>query len=429
MKLFYWARKVRLHSLLKSRYVLPHSVLPSSAMASNITTGTTLTGSHKPPNVLVLSSEQHEETFSPVKECLAGCLDGERYAVYPLKTEEVSKTPWKENCCLLVVPPTLRTREACNRAVLEEVESYIDGGGTLLSMNLETNSAFGFRLCAQQNLNIVQVRENIANKTKENTPTFLAKLVAGSSAITQAETDESERTETDVVLLNSNHHQIVRVLATMKFHNLALTSDSDSRKTDEEDIAKAAETEEEREIEIVKKEPVSGSGKMDEEGTAKAAETEEERETEVAKKERVSGLRKMDEEDTAKAAETEEEREIEITKKEHVNDSGKMDEKDTAKAPETEEEGKTEVAKKEPVSCVQYMKFGGSKGQAVLSHVNMLPLDSQKLSLSELVELKKDAQKVVDFLCSVLKELGLTCSKKEDIKLTHSYLICSSDQV
>ena len=103
----------------------------------------------KPPNVLVLASSQAEgrdkdSVFSLIKEGLTAGLDVEMYAVYLLCPEDAVRTPWKDNCCLLVVPSLLQS-EALGAGLLSELESYVQGGGAVLSMHPTTNAALGFR--------------------------------------------------------------------------------------------------------------------------------------------------------------------------------------------------------------------------------------------------------------------------------------------
>ena len=84
------------------------------------------------------------------------------------------------------------------------------------------------------------------------------------------------------------------------------------------------------------------------------------------------------------------------------------------------------------VDCIQQLQFEGGSGQVVLSHVDLLSTpsseDSVTASVSQLVALKKDAQNVLSLFQSVLREIGMECSKGESVTPTLSYLVCS-DQV
>ena len=83
------------------------------------------------------------------------------------------------------------------------------------------------------------------------------------------------------------------------------------------------------------------------------------------------------------------------------------------------------------VDCIQQLQFEGSSGRVVLSHVDLLSTPSSEdstTSISQLVALKKDAQKVSSLFQSVLKVIGMECSKGESVTPTLSYLVCS-DQV
>ena len=56
---------------------------------------------------------------------------------------------------------------------------------------------------------------------------------------------------------------------------------------------------------------------------------------------------------------------------------------------------------------------------------NMLSVASKDISVSEIVLLKKDAEKVSNLLSTTLKGVGLSCSDPESSNPTPSYLVCS----
>ena len=124
----------------------------SSLQGPGVSSGGTLPPRTKPPNVLVLAADYREKQqaekdqfFFSVKEGLNACLDEERYVVYPLSPEDAVRAPWKDNCSLLVVTSGLQP-EILSAGVLHEIASYVQDGGTLLSMNSVTNVAFGFQV-------------------------------------------------------------------------------------------------------------------------------------------------------------------------------------------------------------------------------------------------------------------------------------------
>ena len=83
------------------------------------------------------------------------------------------------------------------------------------------------------------------------------------------------------------------------------------------------------------------------------------------------------------------------------------------------------------VDCIQQLQFEGGSGQVVLSHVDLLSTPSSEdstVGVSQLVALKNDAQNVLSLFQSVLREIGMECSKGESVTPTLSYLVCS-DQV
>lgn len=100
----------------------------------------------KPPNVLVLqpqSAERDSGTFLLLKDGLSACLNPEKYIIYPLGLQDVLRTPWKENCSLLVVPSRLKLAPP---QVYHEIASFVHGGGVLLSLEANVNVLLGFRL-------------------------------------------------------------------------------------------------------------------------------------------------------------------------------------------------------------------------------------------------------------------------------------------
>lgn len=271
------------------------SVLQAMTSTSAVTLQT------KPPNVLVLSGEQWRKNtvFCTIKERLTACLDGQRYAVYPLNPEDAIKTPWKENCCLLVVPSILEP-ETFTDDLLHQLGAYIEGGGALLSMHSTTNGALNF---------------HAPNKFLQS------KVVGVTQTISQPESTVPIK---DIVvqtcaLCKSLPHSFSGIFPTLQQKSLNV---------------------------LAKMKPVNIDGDAKE-----------------------------------------------------VNDE-------------------------ECVDCICHVRFMESSGQAVLSHIDMLG-SSREASISEIVELKRDAQRVSELLQMVLGEIGMMCAKEESIKHTPSYLICS----
>ena len=126
-------------------------------MASGLkmqSTATLSTSGGKPPNVLVFqpNKDTTSEEFIRVRDSLESCLAPEHYVIYPLGVDDITQySPWKENCRLLVFPSSL-TRQPCHEGsnepsissrVIEEVVTYVQRGGKLLSMHSELNKYFG----------------------------------------------------------------------------------------------------------------------------------------------------------------------------------------------------------------------------------------------------------------------------------------------
>ena len=104
----------------------------------------------KPPNVLIYqdSKDPTSKEFLRAKESLEFCLAPEHYVLYPLGGDDVTHhTPWKDNCRLLVLPPSPPNSvgTVMSSRVIEEVLSYVQRGGNLLSMQPELNKLLGLR--------------------------------------------------------------------------------------------------------------------------------------------------------------------------------------------------------------------------------------------------------------------------------------------
>lgn len=113
------------------------------------------TSEPKPPNVLIYQSDRDSTNadFIRAKKSLELCLTPERYVIYPLGVEDISRySPWKENCRLLVVPPltghaqkavSMDTGGSLPPRVMEELVSYLQAGGKVLSMQSDLNRLLG----------------------------------------------------------------------------------------------------------------------------------------------------------------------------------------------------------------------------------------------------------------------------------------------
>ena len=124
-----------------------------STGTSMLSTG--LTAVPKPPNVLIYHPDKDStnEGFLRVKQSLELCLTPERYVIYPLGLDDILQySPWKENCKLLVIPPTTQSgpcgshdhSSELSPRVVEEISRYTQSGGSILSLHSHLNSFFGF---------------------------------------------------------------------------------------------------------------------------------------------------------------------------------------------------------------------------------------------------------------------------------------------
>ncbi len=98
----------------------------------------------KPPNVLVLQPQHGADSgYLRLKDSLSACLTPERYVIYPLGLDDALRTPWKENCSLLVVPSRLQLTPP---QIYHEIASFVHGGGVLLSLEAAVNAILGFKI-------------------------------------------------------------------------------------------------------------------------------------------------------------------------------------------------------------------------------------------------------------------------------------------
>ena len=101
--------------------------------------------SAKPPNILLLCDNQSSNggqssgqkfglSYQQAKADLTTCIGRERYVIYPLALEDVSRLPWRENCQLLIAPASLNLVGSSPDAI-QHLRSFVEGGGRCLSMN------------------------------------------------------------------------------------------------------------------------------------------------------------------------------------------------------------------------------------------------------------------------------------------------------
>ena len=146
----------------------PASSLYHSLSASHSRKMSSSAGSSqpKPPNILIYQSDKNTSNtgFLRARESLESCLTPERYVIYPLGADDVLHySPWKENCRLLVIPPSLAQSVATDTTtlsprVMEEVLGFVREGGNLLSMQTDLNRLLGLT-SVQEALGGVKVDE------------------------------------------------------------------------------------------------------------------------------------------------------------------------------------------------------------------------------------------------------------------------------
>ena len=97
----------------------------------------------KPPSVLILcdsvstscvQTDDRETYFQLVRKDLTTCIGHDRYVIYPLLLEDVERSPWQENCQLLIAPACLDLADSPPN-VVQSLVRYVEEGGRCLAMN------------------------------------------------------------------------------------------------------------------------------------------------------------------------------------------------------------------------------------------------------------------------------------------------------
>ncbi|XP_075119565.1 biotin--protein ligase isoform X2 [Leptodactylus fuscus] len=120
----------------------------------------------KPPNVLIYGGPTSQDRVQQVKDVLLQCFDPCRYVVYPLPEEQVLKTPWTDNCLLLVVV----TDEPISPQVHDLFISYMEIGGKILG--LSSSFTFGILSLQRRSQLVESVQGFIFDRTNENQINF-----------------------------------------------------------------------------------------------------------------------------------------------------------------------------------------------------------------------------------------------------------------
>ena len=101
-------------------------------------------GQAKPPSVLILcdsaatiANSQNKDGmtyFQLIRQDLTTCIGHDRYVTYPLLLEDVERSPWQENCQLLIAPACLDLAGSPPN-VVQNLVRYVEEGGRCLAMN------------------------------------------------------------------------------------------------------------------------------------------------------------------------------------------------------------------------------------------------------------------------------------------------------
>jgi len=154
------------------RYIYTGNSIPTRAATGMLSTG--FSSTPKPPNVLVYSPQKDSTSngFSRVIESLETCLSPERYVIYPIGLEDmVQYSPWKSNCKLLMVPPMaddgLQESQDTNLElppkVIAEMATFVQAGGSILSLHSQLNRFFEFSFSKAESLQEKVQKFNIRN--------------------------------------------------------------------------------------------------------------------------------------------------------------------------------------------------------------------------------------------------------------------------
>ena len=325
----------------------------------------------KPPNVLVLCCGGQNQRgggpdplYSAVRDgLLRASLDHERYAVYPLSLgEAASRAPWRDNCRLLVVPRGLGEVGE----VLTELASFVAGGGTLLSTHAPTNAAFGFAAPDRFRRTRCVVIKGVSPLIEQPEEWIVAR-----TSPLACETP----TPPPVPLVLPSLDQTTKLSVLARMRELESSGDQTAARR--------------------------GCGQEREEGGGGEGKT--------------CGVEREKADDTVCEAKVEAE-------DDNIKRRGQEEERKGL-----EEGGDSSDA----VDCIQHLQFEGNSGQAILSHVDLFSSlvvtssEEEHASLSEIVALKRDAEKLSGLLRSVLGEVEMECSEGENCAPTLSYLVCS----
>ena len=122
--------------------------LLASSFISRVLPAAPTRGSAKPPNILILcdsvddsrgqtngrSRKTEAPYYQQTKSDLTTCIGHDRYVIYPLLLEDVERSPWQENCQLLIAPACLDLAGSPPN-IVQSLVRYVEEGGRCLAMN------------------------------------------------------------------------------------------------------------------------------------------------------------------------------------------------------------------------------------------------------------------------------------------------------
>lgn len=331
----------------------------------------------KPPNILVYqpSKDTTNKEFIRSKESLETCLTPERYVVYTLGVDDIThRAPWQDNCRLVVVPPRfyepevgLKINGVVPAAVLRELVSYVKDGGTLISLNDSVNEAFGFGPCPTESTDSSMYSVHVVSER-----------VGGScKSPLSPDSGVGDGNGLDAAL-------------TFHAHNVSLQGSHDQSSTKSQGSLNSR--------------PVL----MPTYPSAPSPPDSIDVNSLITSRETLACIHPALLE--------------QIESNTNQSNNKHLQLSNLVATPQTE----SVTSAVQSVPGVEKIAFS-SGGCAVLSRVDLLPLLPEDVEVPLLVKLKRDVEKRVKFLSSLLSELSLECSEEEIPGLTHTYLVCSTE--
>ncbi|XP_074651920.1 biotin--protein ligase-like [Tubulanus polymorphus] len=108
----------------------------------------------KPPNVLIYCGKiDSKRIFESIKSVVDRCLNIDCYAIYHLKYDDISKSPWKQNAILLIV-----ATEKLDSNAKTEFQDYLQNGGNVVSLCSSIDEEFMTLKSRSNQIGIISIK-------------------------------------------------------------------------------------------------------------------------------------------------------------------------------------------------------------------------------------------------------------------------------